>query len=258
MRVGCQSDHHLDEGFALLKDAYLDSLKIPEVDVLIVAGDLAADHELVRKALLRFRQSVGCIIYVPGNHEHDHKDIHESRASLAGICQDIPGVYLLDDGFVDINGVRFIGSTLWSDCGNREKQALISQYIFKYWPILSRGQVFSPADSTFMHQQMLDYVRYQLSEARSLDLIPVVISHQAPSKKSVGARFLASEVNEAFYTDLEDFIELNEPAYWFHGHMHHNCFYKVGDVTQVICNPQGGMLRANPLFDPFFSIEIGN
>ncbi|MEG0869771.1 MAG: metallophosphoesterase, partial [Hafnia sp.] len=195
MRVGCQSDHHLDYGHACLGDAYLEALKVPEVDVLIVAGDLAADHALVRKALVRFREYVENVIYVPGNHEHDDKDIQESRVALVSAA-DIPGVHLLDDGFVDINGVRFIGSTLWTDCGDAHKQALIGEFIFKYWPIKNGERYFSPADSTRLHHQMLDYLQFQLAEARRHDLIPVVITHQAPSKRSVSSRFLSSQVNE--------------------------------------------------------------
>ena len=255
MRISCQSDHHLDDGVAEHGESYLDTLVVPDVDVLIVPGDLASDHNLVREALIRFSRKVENVIYVPGNHEHDHKDIYESRDSLKSICK-IKGVSILDDGFIDINGFRFIGSTLWSDCGDDSKKLLIAERIFKYWPIKYQGRNFSPKDASVMHNYMLDYIGYQLSEARKNDLCPIVISHHAPSKKSVHDRFLISDLNEAFYTDLSDFIYLNEPRYWFHGHMHHSISYKVGE-TNVICNPMGSVKGLNGQFDPNLVIEIG-
>lgn len=254
MRIACQSDHHLDDGYEDLGESYLEVLPVPKADVLVLAGDLATDHLIIHKALGYLSKKVKDIIYVPGNHEHVDKNMLESRKSLIQAC-DIPGVHLLDDGFVDIDGVRFIGSTLWSDCGCPSNQQLIQEKIFKYWPIGFNDGFFTSADATRMHHGMLDYIRFQLSEARQRDLTSVVVSHHAPSKNSVHARFLSSNLNEAFYTDLDDFIELQGPRYWIHGHMHDSSQYVIGD-TRVICNPQGSYNYGNALYNPGLVLNI--
>lgn len=236
LKISLWSDLHLDFGYEGLA-----MLSLPKSDVMILAGDLAWDPELQTRGLKYLSKHYKFVLYVPGNHEFENKDIHEHRKFLSSIA--IPNVYVLDDGFIDIQGVRFIGSTLWTDCGNPKHQALLDENIFKYWNIFSNGTMFGARESTEMHHKMVSYVAYQLTEARRLDLRSVIISHQAPSFSSVNVNYLSSISNEAFYTDLRDLIFLHEPEYWFHGHMHHSIRYELGQCT-VLCNPLGHPVNA--------------
>jgi Icc-related predicted phosphoesterase len=251
LRVSCWSDLHLDHGYHGLF-----RLPLPEVDVMIVAGDLAFNSDYQEMALAYLAKHYKYVLYVPGNHEFEEKDIHQHRKHLASLR--IPNVYVLDDGFIDIEGVRFIGSTLWTDCGNPKHQELLNEKIFSYWKISSHGKPFLAGESTEMHHRMLAYIGYQLAESRRLDLQSVVITHPAPLFGSVHANFVGSMTNEAFYTDLRDFIDLHQPAYWFHGHMHHSSRSARGQ-TSVVCNPLGHPANpdyANPKFDPLLCVEI--
>jgi Icc-related predicted phosphoesterase len=251
LKVSCWSDLHLDYGY----DGLL-ALPLPDVDVLIIAGDLAFNSEYQERALAYLAQKYQYVLYVPGNHEYEYKDIHEHRKHLAGLK--IPNVYVLDDGFIDIQGVRFIGSTLWTDCGNDKHQEILNERIFQHWKISSDGKPFLAGESTEMHHRMLDYVGFQLGEARRAGLQSVVISHPAPLFSSVHPAYQNSMNNEAFYTDLRDFIDLHQPAYWFHGHMHHSSRYRRGQSV-VVCNPLGNPANpehANPKFDPLLTICI--
>ena len=79
----------------------------PGADMITVAGDLGpvvVDEWNVAKHIL----------YVPGNHEFFGSDADEAREILAGQCR-IHAVTLLDRAAVTIEGVRFIGATLWTD-----------------------------------------------------------------------------------------------------------------------------------------------
>ncbi|MBI6724823.1 metallophosphoesterase [Pseudomonas viridiflava] len=249
IKVACWSDLHLDYDYE-----YLSRLRRPQADVLLLPGDLACDHDLVLKALHQCSEWFGHVIFVPGNHEHEGKDITESRLAI-GSMKVPANCHILDDGFVDIEGVRFIGSTLWSDCGDAESQALIEQYILPAWRIRNGDRAFTAADSTHLHDRMLSYIGYQLAESRRLGLNAAVITHYAPSLKSVAARYLASKVNGAFFTELTDFIELHQPAFWFHGHLHDESRYNI-DQCNVICNPSGGAVHENRGFRPGLVVEI--
>lgn len=249
MKVACWSDLHLDYDYE-----YLNRLVRPQADVLVIPGDLACDHALVLKALHQCSEWYKHVVFVPGNHEHEGKDISESRLALRDMV--VPSnCHMLDDGFVDIDGVRFIGSTLWSDCGGPESQALIEQYILPAWRIRNGDRDFTAADSTLLHDWMLAYIGYQLAESRRLGLTAAVITHYAPSLKSVAARYLASKVNGAFYTELTDFIELHQPSFWFHGHLHDPSRYAI-DQCNVICNPSGGGVHESRGFRSDLLVEI--
>ncbi|MFK4132475.1 metallophosphoesterase [Pseudomonas luteola] len=241
LKVSCWSDLHLDYGFDILK-----YLELPQADVLLIPGDLACDKLLFKKGLKFLSERFKHVICVPGNHEFENKDMLEHRTWLANL--EIPNVSILDDGVKVIENVRFIGSTLWSDCLDDQTQANIAQYIFAYWPIQYGKRTFTPADSTELHYRMCDYIAHQLSEARRMGQVSAVVTHHAPSKQSIHTRFLRSANNPAFYTDLEDFIGLHQPDYWFHGHMHHSSRYEIGQGL-VLSNPLGHPLYVNEKFD---------
>jgi hypothetical protein len=54
------------------------------------------------------------VLFVPGNHEYDMQDFDEARLRLQRVCDRL-GLIWLDRETVVMDGVRFIGTTLWSD-----------------------------------------------------------------------------------------------------------------------------------------------
>jgi len=72
----------------------------------------------------------------------------------------------------------------------------------------------------------------------SVGLKNIVITHHAPSIKSVPEEYKNIPVTAAYASNLEDFILEHQPIYWIHGHIHTPCQYNIGE-TDVICNPHG-------------------
>jgi hypothetical protein len=54
------------------------------------------------------------VLYVPGNHEYDGLDWDKAHAALRATCERLGIVWLERESTV-IDGVRFVGTTLWSD-----------------------------------------------------------------------------------------------------------------------------------------------
>ncbi len=127
----------------LLSDLHLESNPefrptfAPETDVVVLAGDIGsyqpgsalADHGEPDFGLHRFsprhqpalrrRHADGTerdvpVLYVPGNHEYDGLPFHATRSRLREACERL-GLIWLDEQAVVIDGVRFVGSTLWAD-----------------------------------------------------------------------------------------------------------------------------------------------
>jgi Icc-related predicted phosphoesterase len=97
---------------------------------------------------------------------------------------------------------------------------------------------WSPEDSVADHERMLDYIKQIVAERADEKF--VVVGHHAPSSQSVAEWYKGDTLmNGAFRSDLEEFI-LDRPQirYWFHGHMHNNSNYWIGE-TRVVCNPRG-------------------
>ena len=65
-----------------------------------------------------------------------------------------------------------------------------------------------------------------------------LITHHAPTPRSVGPRFEGDPCNAAFASDLEGVIAQYQPPLWIHGHMHNRVDVALGE-TRVLCNPGG-------------------
>lgn len=88
--------------------------ELPEVDVVVVAGDVG---EGAVNGFARLREIVAedvPIVMVMGNHEYYHRTYPEelklARADAARL-----GVHLLENAAVVLVGARFAGATLWTD-----------------------------------------------------------------------------------------------------------------------------------------------
>ena len=83
----------------------------------------------------------------------------------------------------------------------------------------------------------------------------MVVTHHAPSPRSIAPRFSGDTLNPAFASDLTDLMGSGVQL-WVHGHMHQSHDY-IERGTRVICNPRGYLpLEPNPDFDPILIVEV--
>jgi Icc-related predicted phosphoesterase len=226
-------------------------------DILMLNGDICvADYFTKSSASPRYSLAQGFldffetaskhyayVVYILGNHEHYHGCFEETLNILNSALDHLYNVYILDNTYVDLEGYRIIGGTLWTDCGRTNPAVLeylkgylndfrIIDYTKKPW---SR---FRPIDSVIEHKRTLNTFSY-LSEGH--DNV-IIMSHHAPSEKSIHSSYrdpMYSYSNRGYFSDLDQFI-LDRPQIklWTHGHMHNNFDYTIGE-TRVVCNPMG-------------------
>ena len=260
MNIQIVSDLHLEGGASPPTLA-------PGADMLICAGDLGqARHPwLLAKAAKAWRRARH-ILYVPGNHEYyGGLDLEESRQLLAWQCT-TNDVTLLDPGAVTIAGIRFIGATLWTDfrldgiARESAAHAKAGQHMEDFkGQIRSHGGTrdFTTHESARRHSDERAFIERELASAREEATTTVVITHHAPTPRSVPPRFAGDPCNGAFASDLERVIERYQPPLWIHGHMHDAVDTMLGD-TRVLCNPAGyDAARAERRgFDPQLCVDI--
>jgi hypothetical protein len=92
-----------------------------DANVLVLAGDIGSyqDGSLLQDDCfgLPLPQYAGwpCpVVFVPGNHEYDAQDWDAAHARLRRICDRLGLIWLERDTAV-LDGVRFVGTTLWTD-----------------------------------------------------------------------------------------------------------------------------------------------
>ena len=233
-------------------------LAIPEADVCVVAGDLMrAPANGVHWLAQHVMTAMPCI-YVAGNHEFYKGGIKECLEDGRAAVERFPNVHFLENDFVIIGGVRFIGATLWTDFRIDGAQHLSMRFARErmndYRRIAlqrSPWQRFVPVAAYRMHQESRRFIEETLKADR--DILTVVVSHHLPSRKSIPARF-DRDFNGAYASNLEGVIEAGRPALWVHGHTHDSCDYRLG-YTRVVCNPRG-YDDENTAFDRQLVVEV--
>ena len=254
MKLHILSDLHLGVG----------ALEPPRTDanLVVLAGDIARPAAAVSWAQ-RFGKPV---LYVLGNHEFYGGSLDGTVAEFRRLCAGT-AVRLLDDEAIVIDGVRFLGSTLWSDFGlfatEQERQQAIEmaqQLVRDFSRIRRRADgdaLFTPHDAAARFARHAAWLDRQLDAPHAGPT--VVITHHAPSCQSIHPRFTGSPLNACFVSDADHLLRDRRAALWIHGHTHDSFDYHVHG-TRVLCNSRGYAkdgVNENARFDPLLTVEVG-
>ena len=259
----------------LLSDLHLESnphfkpVPLPGADLLVLAGDIGsyqtgsllsslgiADFGLARFSPLPTDQGGAGwptpVLFLPGNHEYDSLDFDETRLRLQQVCARLGLIWLERESLV-LQGVRFVGSTLWSDFDAlssddaargditlgqqlkaREKAFRAANFYLKKNHSLRGGQPMLAAD--VRDQSLLDQAWLREALAQPFDGPTVVVTHFAPSLLSADPRYGLAPGTAGFCNALDDLLPLAK--LWLHGHLHCPSDY-VSQGCRVVANPLG-------------------
>lgn len=252
MRIWILSDLHLE--VAGLKEP----LVPPAADVCVMAGDLCRGIDNgVRWLAQHIAPAMPCV-YVAGNHEFYKGSIKEGLEAGRTAAKDSFNVHFLENDAVTINGVRFLGATLWTDfriddapeAAMDHARRRMNDYRQIAWQ-KKPWKRFLPVHAYRLHQDSKAFLARELG---SSPLPTVVVTHHLPHPRSVAQRFKGDPTNAAYASDLLEIIEEGRPALWVHGHMHDSCDYVVGK-TRIVSNPKG-YADENAVFDKRFVGQI--
>lgn len=250
MKIGVLSDLHLPTYGTQLQPAQA-------CDVMILAGDIAEGLAGIAWAETVYTCP---IIYVIGNHEFYGHDMDVLDRQLQERVEGT-NITLLRDAMTVIAGVRFIGATLWTDFelfGTPEVSAHFARSGMNDYKVIGKGGgALMPADTRALHRASRAYLERTLAEPFAGKT--VVVTHHAPSPKSVAPRFLGDPFTPCFVSDLETLVAASGAALWIHGHVHDSFDYTLGQ-TRVLCNPKGyrgeELERESPPFRWDYTVEL--
>ncbi len=179
---------------------------------------------------------------VPDNHEYCRDDITQTLKAMRTEAAKYPHVHLLDKDEVVIDGIRFLGATLWTDFkifGGDAKEAAMDaamRYVadFRYITVDNKKRQMQPSDYLTLFAKATQWLEQKLGE--TFDGQTVVVTHHAPHPGSIAPQFADGLVTAAFVSNLQRLM--GTAPYWIHGHTHMAFDYTVNG-TRVICNPRG-------------------
>lgn len=196
MRIQIISDLHQEFGIS--------DLNFQNADLVILAGDTnlgTKGIEWVKKYIPNIP-----VIYILGNHEYYKgsypNTLHRIREASRG-----SNVFVLENNRIEIDGIRFHGATLWTDFslfGNPVEYGIICQTKMNDYKQIRLSPSYSKLrtiDTYKIHQFSKLWLQESLEESQGSKNI--VITHHAPSIKSVPESYKNDPVTSAYASDLE-------------------------------------------------------
>lgn len=265
MQLYVLSDLHLE--FAWFEP---DAAAVEQADVVVLAGDIDMGTAGIQWAAREFAGKP--VVYVSGNHEFHGQHWDEHLLDMRTCAQRL-GVHFLEDSAVVIGGVRFLGATLWTDFllrGPRRQQLLMRDFerVMPDCKAISASTPSSPEAHLTAQLVLQRHERSRQWLARELASFAgptVVVTHHAPSGRSVAPEFVGDPMNASFVSELPQEM-LDAAAVWIHGHTHASLRYRTfaadSEGCDVVCNPRGyprNKQRSgfeNPHFDAALLVHV--
>lgn len=278
----------------LLSDLHLEShphfqpVPAPNANVLVLAGDIGSyqvGSALERLAIADFGlkrfsplpvEAGGAgwpvpVLFVPGNHEYDGLDFDTTQSRLKQTCDRL-GITWLERETLRLNGVRFVGCTLWTDFDALTTDAARTREPTVGEQLKARGKAFRAANHYLRQHHALRKGEPMLAEAvrqegmvsqqwlrqalaEPFDGDTVVVTHFAPSLRSADPRYGLTPGTAGFCNSLDELFPL--ARLWLHGHLHCPSDYRQGGC-RVVANPLGYAGKGEQLaFRPQLCLSLG-
>lgn len=272
----------------LLSDLHLEAnpghvaAPAPDADLLVLAGDVGSyqrrkDGSVMAEpdwGLQRFSplpQYAGWpvpVLFVPGNHEYDALDVDAAHADLRVTCERL-GIRWLERETAVIDGVRFVGTTLWSDydtfCDRRSplteqlrqrhKAFRAANFYLHKMASQRGGALFDAAAMRELALACQTWLRDALD--RPHDTGPtVVVTHFAPTLHSADPRYGHNPGTAGFCNALDELLP--HADLWLHGHLHCPTDVQVGRC-RIVANPLGYADKGEQqTFRPLLTVHVEN
>lgn len=255
MRVQLLSDLHLEAnpGFQ--------AIVAEDAQLLVLAGDIGSyqcrkDGSVMAEpdwGLQRFSplpQYGGWpvpVLFVPGNHEYDARDVDTTHVELRRTCDRL-GIAWLEREVLPFGSVRFVGTTLWSDYDalsdagtpmterlrRRHKAWRAANHYLTKMAARRHERLFDAQAMSALALECHTWLRQTLASAHTGPT--VVVTHFAPTLHSADPRYGVTPGTAGFCNALDDLLPLAD--FWLHGHLHCPTDTRVGRC-RLVANPLG-------------------
>lgn len=248
MKIQVMSDLHLehDDNFMIKID--------PNADLLVLAGDTGSQvfqADFVKNCAAQIKT-----IMIMGNHEPFGSTIKKTVQAWKDLA--IPNLIILDNETVEIDGVLFIGTTLWSDLNADPLNHFAIQQFSSDYKLIYKDGKDELVDIPYLQHKFEENVEFLKNALFLKHNKKVLITHHAPTFLSVDERYINYHTvfNAGFASELSNLLLYSDGLkLCIHGHMHNSKDYQLSDEIRIVCNPRG-YGNENNNFDPVKVISI--
>jgi predicted phosphodiesterase len=245
------------------------AMKNTQADVTILAGDTHTKGRGIELAASYWPDRP--VVMIGGNHEYYGQVYPSHTQKLRDQAAQFNNIHFLENDVVEIDGVVFLGCTLWTDGKLWESgpQAGLSIYPVTLMELEHgmndyarirffdgrRHRSLKPTDTVRIHIDSLLWLQSQLGKYRAQGRKIVVITHHAPSFRSVPEKYQKDVISAAYASHLDELVESSGAVLWIHGHNHGPSDYMIGK-TRVLCNAKGYPEETGTGFNPGMVVTV--
>jgi len=241
MNIQIVSDMHLefykDKGEAILND-----FNCSKADILLIAGDLAVIKPYYKHIIPILARKAKEVVLVMGNHEYYKKQmVGYMWEHLRKLEDKYPNFHVLDNQFLEIDGINIYGGTMW----------------FDYDPL---NIIYENRMSDFSQIRLFrDWVYKKNFEFKAnlmnRDTPDIILTHHMPSTACINQKYKGDSLNRFYVSEMSDYIVKKEPKLWVCGHTHDSIDLEI-NKTKIVSNPLGYPDYYNPMFVGEYIIEL--
>jgi Icc-related predicted phosphoesterase len=253
MRIHIQSDVHSEMALSVIEPAV-------SSDVLVCAGDIGSldRPRTIKRYFDLVRKSTDNIVWVLGNHEFYYTRYDRALLAAEKFAKE-EGIFLLDEALgtnnLELNGVKFWGSTMWTDCNKSDPVAkgVVGGGLMDYDLITLPAENY---ERRKFNTNDTDEINARTRAKINWDA-DVIITHHAPVVIP-HRKFAHDHITYGFCnTGLDQQIHDSNVKYWIYGHTHDSQTVDLNGTT-IISNQHGygGELSGPAAYDPNLIIEI--
>lgn len=208
-------------------------------DILILAGDIGDPFS--KTYHIQLEQSIGkfrWVIVIAGNHEYWNtgvpplrtidQTIERIRIVCGSLSSEVTKFVMMEKDEIEIEGVVFIGCTLWTNVDESDAQHMNDMKYIDDWSI-ERCHI--------EHRKSVEWLTQQIDKHDSKTT--VVITHHLPSFDLLFVPTkptVVKQLKTAYASDLDKLVK--RANFWFCGHQHVFRDLLVGNCRCII-NPIG-------------------
>lgn len=221
--------------------------QLPAADLMILAGDI----HLGLRAVVYAEQVADYlglpVLFVAGNHEFYHQQIHLLQPAFFSAAARTGGkVHYLENTVASFNlpggRVHILGCTLWTDFALHgdaaAAMAFASRQMNDFRLIYRVTTRFQPENAQTRHQRSRAWLHATIARLRRGEPASkiIVATHHAPSGAFLGWR--TGPIAPAYASELLPEFSANPPDAWIHGHTHFR-HDNVQHGIRVLSAPRG-------------------
>lgn len=207
---------------------------------LALLGDICNPfHDNLEKFLELVSPKYDQIFYIPGNHEYynlaksDFVEKWQFLEKLESVCQKFSNIILLDNKTFELEGIKIIGSTLWSHVSDQNKR-YIESAINDYFLIYENEMPIIVEQTNLWNKECVEFIEKEIANA---DKPCIVLTHHAPlfsnnitEQYTADPKYLDGKNNEAFHNNMSHILQYPVVA-WLYGHTHYAGKFEYNGVV---------------------------